>query len=84
MSIVLVLISLFLIFLIFQMSRNKDHFGGPVKNIQYIPVQKCLGICDDYYKVCMDQYSHIDADECHDYFKNACVNSCIYNRFHSI
>lgn len=70
--------------LVVNCSTSKEGFGGQVKNIQYIPLPKCINICNDYYNVCMDKYKNIDAGQCYDYFKKSCVNSCIYNRFHSV
>ena len=63
---------------------TRENYGGPVSNNMYLRPRECMNICKEYEKVCMNAYGGLDAGACQDYFGNACINSCLYNRYHRI
>lgn len=83
MIVKLVTLLVIIILLLILVTSNKEGFGGPVTNKMYISPRDCLKVCDQYYNVCMDAYGGLDAGVCKDYYKDACVSSCLYNRYHS-
>jgi hypothetical protein len=60
----------------------KEGYGGPIKNIKNIPFNDCERICDTYYQGCMKDYGDLDANWCHQRFKENCVMECYYTPYH--
>lgn len=67
-----------ILFYVLVYKKRREMYGGPVKNIKYIPQGDCFKLCRQYYEGCMRDTGDVDASWCISKEK-ACRSTCVYS-----